>query len=71
MTEVLHVITNDPYGPFGAKEASEGSCCSAPPAIINAIHDATGVWIKDLPAHPEKVFWAMKAKREQGQKKKK
>jgi 4-hydroxybenzoyl-CoA reductase subunit alpha len=71
MTEVIHVITNDPYGPFGAKEASEGSCCSAPPAIISAIHNATGVWIKDLPAHPEKVFWAMKAKKEQGQKKKK
>ena len=71
MTDVIHVITNDPHGPFGAKEASEGSCCSAPPAIISAIHDATGVWIKDLPAHPEKVFWAMKAKKEQEQKKKK
>ena len=64
MTKVLHVITNDPFGPFGAKEASEGSCCTAPPAVINAIHDATGVWIKDLPAQPEKVFWALKAKKE-------
>jgi 4-hydroxybenzoyl-CoA reductase subunit alpha len=71
MTEVKHVITNDPFGPFGAKEASEGSTCSAPPAIISAIHDATGVWIKDLPAQPEKVYWALKAKREQGQKKRK
>jgi len=64
MTKVLHVITNDPFGPFGAKEASEGSCCTAPPAVINAIHDAIGVWIKDLPAQPEKVFWALKAKKE-------
>ncbi len=71
MTEVLHVITNDPFGPFGAKEASEGSTCSAPPAIINAIHDATGVWIKDLPAEPEKVYWALKEKREKEQKKEK
>jgi len=71
MTEVLHVITNDPFGPFGAKEASEGSTCSAPPAIINAIHDATGVWIKDLPAQPEKVYWALKEKREKEQKKEK
>jgi CO/xanthine dehydrogenase Mo-binding subunit len=63
MTDVLHVITNDPFGPFGAKEASEGSTCSAPPAIINAIHDATGVWINDLPAQPEKVFWALKGKK--------
>jgi 4-hydroxybenzoyl-CoA reductase alpha subunit len=68
MTKVEHVITNDPYGPFGAKEASEGSCCTAPPAMISAIHDATGVWIKDLPAEPEKVFWAMKKKREKKQK---
>jgi len=68
MTQVIHVITNDPYGPFGAKEASEGSCCSAPPSIISAIHDATGVWINDLPAQPEKVFWALKKKREKGQK---
>jgi 4-hydroxybenzoyl-CoA reductase subunit alpha len=64
MTKVIHVITNDPFGPFGAKEASEGSTCTAPPAVINAIHDATGVWIKDLPAKPEKVFWALKEKRE-------
>lgn len=68
MTQVIHVITNDPYGPFGAKEASEGSCCSAPPSIVSAIHDATGVWIKDLPAQPEKVFWALKKKRDKGQK---
>jgi 4-hydroxybenzoyl-CoA reductase subunit alpha len=62
MTQVEHVITNDPFGPFGAKEASEGSTCSAPPSIISAIYDATGVWIKELPAQPEKVFWALKAK---------
>jgi len=62
MTKVIHVITNDPFGPFGAKEASEGSTCTAAPAVINAIHDATGIWIKDLPAKPEKVFWALKEK---------
>jgi 4-hydroxybenzoyl-CoA reductase alpha subunit len=67
MSKVIHVLTNDPYGPFGAKEASEGSTCSAPPAIINAIHDATGIWIKDLPAAPEKVFWALK-KKDKGEK---
>ena len=68
MTKVLHVITNDPFGPFGAKETSEASTCTAPPAIINAIHHATGVWIKDLPAKPEKVFWALKEKREKEKK---
>ncbi|MGA2464893.1 MAG: xanthine dehydrogenase family protein molybdopterin-binding subunit [Thermodesulfobacteriota bacterium] len=70
MTKVIHVITNDPFGPFGAKEASEGSTCTAAPAVINAIHDATGVWIKDLPAKPEKVFWALKKKGEKEEKKK-
>ena len=69
-TKVIHVITNDPYGPFGAKEAGEGSTCTAPPAIIEAIHDATGVWIKELPALPEKIFWALKKKREKEQKEK-
>ena len=64
MTKVIHVVTNDPFGPFGAKEASEGSTCTAPPAVINAIHDATGIWIKDLPAKPEKVYWALKKKKE-------
>jgi 4-hydroxybenzoyl-CoA reductase subunit alpha len=68
MSKVIHVLTDDPYGPFGAKEASEGSCCSAPPSIISAIHDATGVWINDLPAQPEKLFWALKKKREKGKK---
>ena len=62
MTKVIHVITNDPFGPFGAKEASEGSTCTAAPAVINAIHDAAGIWIKDIPAKPEKVFWALKEK---------
>jgi CO/xanthine dehydrogenase Mo-binding subunit len=39
--------------------------------VINAIHAATGVWIKDLPAKPEKVFWALKKKREEENKEKK
>jgi 4-hydroxybenzoyl-CoA reductase alpha subunit len=68
MSRVIHVITNDPFGPFGAKEASEGSVCSAPPAIISAIHNATGVWVKELPAQPEKVFWALKGKKEREKK---
>ncbi len=63
-TKVIHVKTSDPFGPFGVKEASEGSTCTAPPAIINAIHDVTGIWIKELPAQPEKIFWALKKKRE-------
>jgi 4-hydroxybenzoyl-CoA reductase alpha subunit len=58
--KLIDVETNDPDGPFGAKEASEGSIVSTPPAIISAIHDATGVWFKELPVTPEKVIQALK-----------
>jgi CO/xanthine dehydrogenase Mo-binding subunit len=57
---LIDVVTNDPDGPFGAKEASEGSIVSSPPAIVSAIHDATGVWFKELPITAEKVFKALK-----------
>ncbi len=60
--EGFHIITNDPEGPFGAKEVGEGFILSAQPAIANAIHDATGVWVKDLPITPEKVLKALKDK---------
>jgi 4-hydroxybenzoyl-CoA reductase alpha subunit len=58
--KLIDVETNDPDGPFGAKEASEGSIVSAPPAVISAIHNATGVWFKELPVTPEKVIRALK-----------
>jgi len=58
----FEVITDDPLGPYGAKEGSEAAQCAATPAIINAIHDATGVWIKELPATAEKVLKAIKEK---------
>jgi CO/xanthine dehydrogenase Mo-binding subunit len=34
------------------------------PAILSAIHDATGVWINDLPASPERVWRAIKNRKE-------
>ena len=64
-----HVITNDPFGPFGVKEASEATTCTGAPAVINAIYDAVGVMIKDMPATPEKVWRALKEKREAEKKK--
>lgn len=59
-----HVTTNDPFGPFGVKEGSEASTCTGAPAVINAIYDATGVMIKNMPATPEKVWRALKEKKE-------
>ncbi|MFP3975613.1 MAG: xanthine dehydrogenase family protein molybdopterin-binding subunit, partial [Dehalococcoidia bacterium] len=60
--KLIDIETNDPDGPFGAKEASEGSIVSAPPAVVSAIHDATGVWFKELPVTPEKIVKALREK---------
>lgn len=57
---VMDIITNDPDGPFGAKEASEGSHVSTPPAVVDALHAATGIWFKELPVTPEKIVKALK-----------
>ena len=60
--KIIDIITDDPDGPFGAKEASEGSHVSAPPSVVSAIHDATGVWFKEQPVTPEKIVKALKEK---------
>ena len=57
------VESNDPHGPFGAKEAGEGSLAAFLPALTNAIADATGLRFNDLPVTPDRVYTAM-AKRE-------
>jgi 4-hydroxybenzoyl-CoA reductase subunit alpha len=59
----IPVETVTPGGPYGAKEAGEGVIISTPPAIVNAIHDAIGVWIKDLPVTPEKILKALREKK--------
>jgi xanthine dehydrogenase molybdenum-binding subunit len=58
------VIIEDPdaAGPYGAKGIGEPGLVPTAPAIANAIYDAVGVWIKDLPITPEKVLAALKAK---------
>jgi CO/xanthine dehydrogenase Mo-binding subunit len=48
------------HGPFGAKGIGEMPNIPAAPAITNAIANAVGARIRDLPAHPEKVFNALK-----------
>jgi 4-hydroxybenzoyl-CoA reductase alpha subunit len=61
--KLIDIVTDDPFGPFGAKETSEGSIVSAPPAVVSAIHDATGIWFKELPVTPENVIKALKEKK--------
>ena len=57
------VESNDPHGPFGAKEAGEGSLAAFLPALTNAIADATGVRFNDLPVTPDRVFAALEKRR--------
>ena len=54
--EVGIVESNDPHGPFGAKEAGEGSLAAFLPALTNAIADAIGIRFNDLPVTPDRVF---------------
>jgi 4-hydroxybenzoyl-CoA reductase subunit alpha len=56
------IETIEPEGPFGAKEAGEGATISTAPAILNAIYDAVGVRITDLPASGEKIVRALEKK---------
>lgn len=64
MPEILVGIIErpEPTGPFGAKGIGEPSLLPTAPAIINAIYDAVGVRIRDLPATPEKILMAFKEK---------
>ena len=57
--EGIAIETNDPLGPYGAKGVGEPTLIPTAPAIANAIEDACGVRIRDLPITPEKMFWAL------------
>ncbi|RKY02836.1 MAG: aldehyde oxidase [Spirochaetes bacterium] len=59
----LIVESNDPKGPFGAKEAGLYGSMNMFQAITNAIYDAVGVWIKDYPVTPDKVLKALEEKK--------
>jgi hypothetical protein len=52
----------DPNGPFGAKEVGQGPLLPIMPAVANAVFDAVGVRVDEVPISPEKVFKALKAK---------
>jgi 4-hydroxybenzoyl-CoA reductase subunit alpha len=60
--ECIIVESIDPEGPFGAKEAGEGSLAATIPAISNAIYDAVGVRLRESPFTPERVLAALRAK---------
>ena len=57
--EVIFADVVDPIGPFGAKALGEPPSVGPAPTIINAIYDAIGVRITDLPATPDKILDAL------------
>jgi 4-hydroxybenzoyl-CoA reductase alpha subunit len=52
----------DPNGPFGAKEVGQGPLLPVPPAVANAVYNAVGVRIDEVPIMPEKVLKALREK---------
>lgn len=60
--EIILVEDPDPTGPFGAKGCGEAGQVTIGPAIANAIYNAIGVRITDMPLTPEKIFKAIKQK---------
>jgi CO/xanthine dehydrogenase Mo-binding subunit len=64
MPEVItELVENpDPRGPFGAKEVGQGPLLPVMPAIANAVYDAVGVRIDEVPITPEKILKALEAR---------
>jgi len=60
--EIEFIETDDPEGPFGAKGVGEPGLVPTAPALGNAIYDAVGVRIRDLPITPEKILAALREK---------
>jgi aldehyde oxidoreductase len=56
----VHIIEDgEPLGPYGAKGVGEPALIATAPAILNAIHDATGVRVKHIPATPDRLRLAI------------
>jgi len=67
----VHIVESiDPNGPFGAKEASEGSLASMPPAIVAAVANAIGIRLTELPLTPDRVLDALSGRRRPGARRK-
>ncbi|MGH2444398.1 MAG: xanthine dehydrogenase family protein molybdopterin-binding subunit, partial [Chloroflexota bacterium] len=57
------VETNDPEGPFGAKEVGQGPLAPVIPAIANAVYDATGIRFDSSPITADAILRALEARR--------
>jgi 4-hydroxybenzoyl-CoA reductase subunit alpha len=56
------VASGEPHGPYGAKEVGEGAIMPTIPAILNAVADATGIRVNELPVSSERLYMALKNK---------
>jgi len=63
--EVFVVESHDPNGPFGAKEASEGALAGFAPALVNAIANAIGIDLDEIPVTPDRVMQTLIERRRQ------
>jgi len=68
MPEIIPILVESPHkeGPFGAKGIGEPAAAATAPAIANAIFEAVGIRIKDLPVTPEKVLAALREREDKG-----
>jgi 4-hydroxybenzoyl-CoA reductase subunit alpha len=57
----------DAQGPFGAKEVGQGPLLPVMPAVANAIYDAVGVRVDQIPIHPHMVLKGLDARRKGGE----
>lgn len=62
--KTIIVESREPNGPYGAKEVGEGAIMPTIPAILNAIYDATGVRINELPVSSERMYMGLRKKQE-------
>jgi 4-hydroxybenzoyl-CoA reductase alpha subunit len=62
MPEIVTYLVEEPdaNGPFGAKEVGQGPLLPIMPAVANAVYDAVGVRIDEVPITPEKILKALK-----------
>lgn len=60
LMDVIFVQTDEPNGPYGAKSVAEIAIDAVAPALVSAVHDATGVWIRELPLTPDRVWVALR-----------
>src|SRR4029077_11725408 len=62
--DVIFIESDDGYGPFGAKSMGESSKVPAPAAVANAVANAIGVRMKDLPITRDKIVAALSQAKE-------